>query len=66
MAVEVADQDPAIGVAAGRVAEGVEFERGLVEHAERRQDVGADGDHLDVGERLGHAEDLDVELVELA
>ena len=36
-----------------------------VGHAERLQDVPAAGDHLGIGQRLGRADHLDVDLVEL-
>ncbi len=48
------------------VAEGVDLQHGLAGDAESLQDVPAAGDHLGVGKRLGGADQLDVDLVELA
>ena len=64
--VEIGDQRRAVGGAACRVAEGVEFEGGAPEHTERLQYPGAERDHLHVAGGLGDAEKLDADLVELA
>ena len=63
---EVAHQRVAVGSAALLVAERVDFQHGLAGDAERLQDIPAAGDHLGVGQRLGRADQLDVDLVELA
>ena len=63
---EIADQPVAIGVPAVRIAQRVELEAHMLGEAERAQNLGAERDHLDVGERLRRADHLDVDLVELA
>ena len=65
-ALEIAHQHLAVGVPAGRVAQRVQLEDGLRRHAERLEDVGAQGDDLDIGHRLARPRQLDADLVELA
>ena len=66
MPFEIGHQCRAIGVAALGIAERVEFQRAPVEHAELLQDLRAKGDHLNVADRIGDAEQLDADLVKLA
>jgi hypothetical protein len=63
---QVVDQRRAIGGTALGVAERVDLEPRVVPHAEAAQDLHAGRDHLDVGLGLGHADQLDADLVELA
>ena len=56
----------AIGAPARRIAEAVQLEHDVVGQAQLGQDARAERDHLDVGERLGSTQDLDVDLMELA
>ena len=60
------DQRIAPRLARFRVAERVELERHALDDPELLQQLVAEGEHLDVGLRLGRADDLGVELVELA
>ena len=64
--VEIRHQGIAIGLPAFPVAERVDLQHGLAGDAEGLQDVPAAGDHLGVGQRLGRADQLDVDLMELA
>ena len=66
VAIEIADQLVAIGAPARRIAEAVQLEHDVVGQAQLGQDARAERDHLDVGERLGSTQDLDVDLMELA
>ncbi len=63
--LEMRDQRRAPGVARLRVAQRVELERDALD-AERAQQLVGEHQQLDVRRRLGGAEDLGVELVELA
>ena len=63
---EIGDQGGAVGVAAGLVAESVQFQHRVVGDVQRVQDGPAAGDDLGVGERFGGADQLDADLVELA
>jgi hypothetical protein len=62
---EVGDQRRAVGVAALGVAERVDLQHDAFGDAERAQDVPARRDHLGIGQRLGGAQDLGADLVEL-
>ena len=66
MGAEVINERRAIAPAAIRVAQRVEFQGRAVEHAERLQDLGAEGDDFNVTQRLANTQQLDVDLVELA
>ena len=63
---QIADQLIAIGTPARRIAQTVQLQHDLVGEAELGQNPRAERDHLDVGERLRRAQDLDVDLMELA
>ena len=63
---EIGDEGGAVGVAAGLVAESVQFEHRVVGDFQRLQDSPAAGDHLGVGERFGGSDQLGADLVELA
>ena len=65
MIAEVIHQRRSIGEATFPVAEGVELEGHLVLQAEGIEDIGAKRDDLDVAERLGDSQKLDVDLVKL-
>src|SRR4051795_11044214 len=60
-----ADQSLAIGGAARRIAQRVQFEYHPVGDAELAQDALPERDDFDIGLRLIHAEQLDADLVEL-
>ena len=67
MALEIVDEGQAIGLPALLVAQRVELEGDAVgAEAQRLQDVGAEGDDLDVAHGLGHADQLHPDLMELA
>jgi hypothetical protein len=61
----VVDQRRAIGMAARRVAERIELELGALQDAERAEDLGPQGDDLDIAQGLSHADELDIDLMEL-
>ena len=63
---KVLDQGIAVGLAAFLVTERVDLQDRLAGDAEGFQNVPAAGDDLGVGERFGRADQLDVDLVELA
>ncbi len=63
---EVLDQCHAPGLAARRVAERVELQRDAVGNAQFLQQLVGHRQQFDVGLRLARADDLGVELVELA
>ena len=63
--VEIFDQHLPVGIVARRVAEGVELKRRALLNAERAEKLRRESDDLDVGERLGNAKDLHVDLVKL-
>ena len=62
---EVIDERSAIGGAAFRIPQSVEFEDDAVGNTKPLQDAMAEGDHLDIGLRLRHPQQLDPDLVEL-
>ena len=66
MAAEMLDQRRPPRIARRRIAERVELERHPAADAELGEQLVAHGDDLDVGRRLARADDLGVELVELA
>ena len=66
MIVEIGDQAGAIGGPAFRVAECVQLQRGVVQDAELVQNLRAERNRFDIGERLRHAQQLDPDLVELS
>ncbi len=63
---EVVDERVAVGAPAGRIAERVELQDRALEDAELAQDLSADLDYFHVRLRLRHADELHVDLVELA
>ena len=64
--LEVVDQAFAVGGAAVAVAEGVELQRAGPADVQLVEDVGRELDDLDVCLRSGDADDLDIDLMELA
>ena len=66
MRLEMRDQRRPPGVARLGVAERVELQRHAVGDAELAQQLVGEDEQFDVGRRLGRADDLGVELVELA
>ncbi len=61
----VVDQHLAIDAAALGIAERIDLEHAAFEDAETIEDVSGHRDHLDVGGRLGRAQHLEVDLMEL-
>ncbi len=66
MRLEVLDQAGAISGATLAVAERVDLQHRPVAHAERVEHIGGQGDHLDIAERIGDAQQFDPDLMELA
>src|SRR5579883_875160 len=62
----IVNQHLAIGGAAFRIAERIDFQHTALEETQSIEDVGRHRDHFDVGGRLGRAQHLEVDLVELA
>ena len=65
MGLEVVDQGDAIGLAAFRIAQGVELQGGVLQQAQFVQHPRAGSDDLHVARRLRHAHQFDADLVEL-
>ncbi len=62
---EIANQRAAIVLPALLVTQCIDLQDGVAGHPQRLQDLPATGDHLGVRQRLGRADQLDVDLVEL-
>src|SRR5579875_269785 len=63
--LEIVEKRPAIRGSARGIAQRVQLKHRLVEDTEILEDMGADGDYLDVAERVGNAKQLEVDLMEL-